>query len=63
MVKQKYVLQDAGSKEKSNSMQSFFFAETLKYAYLLFAKPAAFDLEKSVFNTGAHPFKNLTKSK
>jgi ER degradation enhancer, mannosidase alpha-like 2 len=43
--------------EKANSMQSFFFAETLKYAYLLFAPQATLDLKKWVFNTEAHPFR------
>jgi ER degradation enhancer, mannosidase alpha-like 2 len=50
-------IKDVRTNEKSNSMQSFFFAETLKYAYLLFAKDTAFDLKKAVFNTEAHPFK------
>ncbi len=40
-----------------DSMESFFFAETLKYSYLLFAPESKFDLEKSVFNTEAHPLK------
>ncbi len=56
-------LKDVRTKEKANSMQSFFFAETMKYAYLLFEAPGAFDLKKSVFNTEAHPFKILTKQK
>lgn len=43
--------------EKANSMQSFFFAETLKYSYLLFAPESAFDFKKYVFNTEAHPLK------
>jgi ER degradation enhancer, mannosidase alpha-like 2 len=43
--------------EKGNSMQSFFFAETLKYAYLLFATEYTINLKKIVFNTEAHPFK------
>ena len=47
------------TKEKTNSMQSFFFAETLKYAYLLFAEDSAFDFKEAVFNTEAHPFKIL----
>ncbi len=41
----------------SDSMESFFFAETLKYAYLLFADKSALDLEKWVFTTEAHPFR------
>jgi ER degradation enhancer, mannosidase alpha-like 2 len=43
--------------EKANSMQSFFFAETLKYAYLIFAPENALDFDKLVLNTEAHPFK------
>ena len=43
--------------EKSDSMESFFLAETLKYAYLLFAPENTVDLSKVVFNTEAHPLK------
>jgi mannosidase alpha-like ER degradation enhancer 2 len=43
--------------EKANSMQSFFFAETLKYAYLLFAPDNSLDFKKVVLNTEAHPLK------
>ena len=43
--------------EKSDSMESFFLAETLKYAYLLFAPENTLDLNKVVFNTEAHPFR------
>lgn len=43
--------------EKHNAMESFFFAETLKYAYLIFAPQDKIDLKKIVFNTEAHPFK------
>ncbi len=50
-------IKDVRTKQHSNSMQSFFFAETLKYAYLLFAETGSFDLKKSVFNTEAHPLK------
>ena len=50
-------LKNVQTYEKANSMQSFFFAETLKYAYLLFAPESALDLKKIVFNTEAHPFK------
>ncbi len=52
-------IKDVRTKQHSNSMQSFFFAETLKYAYLLFAETGDFDLKKSVFNTEAHPLKIL----
>lgn len=43
--------------EQVNSMESFFFGETLKYAYLVFAPASTADLNKIVFTTEAHPFK------
>lgn len=43
--------------EKANSMESFFFGETLKYAYLIFAPESALDFKKVVLTTEAHPFK------
>ena len=43
--------------EKTNSMESFFFGETLKYAYLLFAPESTLNLGKVVLTTEAHPFK------
>ena len=36
-------------------MESFFLAETVKYAYLLFKDDKVVDLTKQVFNTEAHP--------
>ncbi|HUE83624.1 MAG TPA: glycoside hydrolase family 47 protein [Pyrinomonadaceae bacterium] len=45
------------TKEKADSMQSFLFAETFKYFYLLFASPAPLDFEKVIFNTEAHPIR------
>ena len=50
-------LNNVKSLEKSNSMESFFFAETLKYAYLIFAPVATLDLKQTVLTTEAHPFK------
>jgi mannosidase alpha-like ER degradation enhancer 2 len=44
------------TKEKGDRMHSFFFAETLKYLYLLF-EPGALDFDSHIFNTEAHPFK------
>ncbi len=49
------------TKEKRDPMESFFFAETLKYLYLLFAPEETFDLEGNVFNSEAHPVKRFTK--
>jgi mannosidase alpha-like ER degradation enhancer 2 len=43
------------TKERADSMQSFLFAETFKYFYLLFAPPGTLRFEKVIFNTEAHP--------
>jgi hypothetical protein len=43
--------------ELEDSMESFFFAETLKYAYLLFAPESTLDLNKYIFTTEAHPLR------
>ncbi|MEO7524285.1 MAG: glycoside hydrolase family 47 protein [Ferruginibacter sp.] len=56
-------LKDVRTFEQANSMESFFFAETLKYAWLIFAPETAADLSKIVFNTEAHPFKIETTKK
>jgi ER degradation enhancer, mannosidase alpha-like 2 len=56
-------LKNVQTKEKANSMQSFFFSETMKYAYLLFDNPNKFKLDKHVFNTEAHPFEITAKTK
>ena len=50
-------LKDVRSKEKDDSMESFLFAETFKYYYLLFAPATALDFDGVVFNTEAHPIK------
>jgi hypothetical protein len=50
-------LSNVETKEKANAMESFFFAETLKYLYLLYAPRNTLDLKTSVFNTEAHPLK------
>ncbi|KAL1958778.1 hypothetical protein VTO42DRAFT_3897 [Malbranchea cinnamomea] len=39
-----------------DNMESFWLAETLKYFYLLFSDRDFIPLEKTVFNTEAHPF-------
>ena len=44
---------------KENNMESFFLAETVKYAYLLLKDDKIVDLTKQVFNTEAHPLHNL----
>ncbi len=50
-------LKSVVTKEKSDSMQSFLFAETFKYFYLLFSPPSTLDLNQVVFNTEAHPIR------
>jgi len=50
-------LKSVVTKEKSDSMQSFVFAETFKYFYLLFATPKTFDFNRVIFNTEAHPMR------
>ncbi|MEY2510198.1 MAG: degradation enhancer, mannosidase alpha-like 2 [Verrucomicrobiota bacterium] len=50
-------LQNVITKEKRDEMESFVFAETFKYFYLLFAPADALDFDKVVFNTEAHPLR------
>jgi len=52
-------LKDVRTKEKADSMQSFLFAETFKYFYLLFAPADTLDFRKVVFNTEAHPIRKF----
>lgn len=40
---------------KDDVQQSFFFAETLKYLYLIFSDDDTIPFDKYVFNTEAHP--------
>lgn len=42
---------------KSDTMESFWTAETLKYFYLIFSSQDLISLDEYVFNTEAHPFK------
>lgn len=50
-------LKSVVTKEKSDSMQSFLFAETFKYYYLLFSPPQTLNFKQVIFNTEAHPIK------
>jgi mannosidase alpha-like ER degradation enhancer 2 len=45
------------TKVKSDRMESYFLAETLKYLYLLFAPPSTLDFKHVIFNTEAHPIR------
>jgi mannosidase alpha-like ER degradation enhancer 2 len=49
-------LADVRTGQQVDAMESFFLAETLKYAYLL-AVPSALDFDGVVFNTEAHPLR------
>jgi len=52
-------LKSVVTKEKSDSMQSFLFAETFKYFYLLFSPPSTLDFDGVIFNTEAHPIRKF----
>ncbi|TCK71885.1 glycoside hydrolase family 47 protein [Acidipila rosea] len=54
-------LANVETKQKDDHMESFFFAETLKYMYLLFAPPSTLDFNSIVFNTEAHPLRRDMK--
>lgn len=49
------------SAPKSDSMESFWTAETLKYFYLIFSQPSLISLDDYVFNTEAHPLKRSSR--
>lgn len=48
------------SPPKSDRMESFWLAETLKYFYLIFADTNLVSLDEFVLNTEAHPLKRPT---
>jgi mannosidase alpha-like ER degradation enhancer 2 len=50
-------LKDVRTKRKEDSMESFVFAETFKYFYLLFAPKSVLDFDSVTFNTEAHPLR------
>jgi len=55
-------LKNVQTKEKADSMQSFLFAETFKYFYLLFTPhKKTLEFEKVIFNTEAHPINRSTR--
>jgi len=54
-------LKSVVTKEKDDSMESFFLAETLKYLYLLFAPENTLDFNEVIFTTEAHPLKRAVK--
>ena len=54
-------LKSVVTKEKSDGMQSFLFAETFKYFYLLFSPPRTLNFNQVTFNTEAHPIRKTWK--
>ncbi|KAJ4421319.1 hypothetical protein N0V82_003830 [Gnomoniopsis sp. IMI 355080] len=50
-----------GQPAASDSMESFWMGETLKYFYLIFSDERLVDLDEWVFNTEAHPFRRLKR--
>jgi hypothetical protein len=48
-------LKNVVTKQKRDAMESFVFAETFKYYYLIFAPASTLDFDSVVFNTEAHP--------
>lgn len=55
-------LKDVRTMQKDDSMESFLFAETFKYYYLLFAPAGTLDFDAIVFNTEAHPLRRSGKA-
>jgi len=49
-------IKDVTTMEQADEMESFFLAETLKYAWLLFSADQ-WDFKNTVFNTEAHPIR------
>ena len=45
------------TKNKTDAMESYLFAETFKYFYLLFAPPQTLDFSRVIFNTEGHPLR------
>src|ERR1035437_104311 len=54
-------LKSVVTKEKTDYMHSFLFAETFKYFYLLFAPEKTLPFDSVVFNTEAHPIRKTFK--
>jgi mannosidase alpha-like ER degradation enhancer 2 len=50
-------IEDVVTKQQRDEMESFVFAETFKYFYLLFAPANTLDFDRVTFNTEAHPLR------
>ena len=51
---------DPDRDHRTDRMESFWLAETLKYFYLIFSEPNVVSLDEFVLNTEAHPFRYRT---
>ena len=49
-------VEDVQTMEKRDYMATYFFAETMKYFYLLFGDDELFGFDHHIFSTEAHPF-------
>jgi mannosidase alpha-like ER degradation enhancer 1/mannosidase alpha-like ER degradation enhancer 2 len=49
-------IEDVQTMEKRDYLATYFFAETMKYFYLLFTNDENFGFDQHVFSTEAHPF-------
>ena len=56
-------LKSVVTKEKTDTMQSFLFAETFKYFYLLYSPKSTLNFKDVIFNTEAHPIRRTWKKK
>jgi mannosidase alpha-like ER degradation enhancer 2 len=56
-------LKSVVTKEKADTMQSFLFAETFKYFYLLYSPKSTLNFNDVIFNTEAHPIRRSWKKK
>ncbi len=54
-------LKSVVDKSKVDDQESFLFAETLKYYFLLFSPDTALDFDAITFNTEAHPLRKTWK--
>jgi hypothetical protein len=50
-------IENVETMEKRDYMATYFFAETLKYFYLLFGNDGTFNFDDYIFTTEAHPFR------
>lgn len=54
-------LKSVVTKERADTMQSFLFAETFKYFYLLYSPGKTLNFSHVIFNTEAHPMQKTWK--